>query len=422
MSRRSRQQARLVIAEIRGRGRDAGAGRRIGALHPCRPRPVRLPRDRPAVRARWEEEFNRIGAARTARRPRRARPRGGGGDHPRERPPDRPRPRGHRADRRARTRPPCRSRSTRPAHRPDRRRHRPRRARSPDRGASGRDVRGRLRRGGRAAARGGSRRRAHRLSGDRLPRGGRLPRGEVDRDEAREATKAATRRFARRQDGWFRKDPRVVWVRTTTPNVSSRRAVGGAAPSRWRRDDAHDLLHRHHARRVHRRRPGLLGLALRSGPGRSGAAQLRRVPRRPRCRLHGRHDLRVDLGTSTRGRWSWTLPMWVFTHRDLPPRGSHLRPRRRPRGARSRWSQAAGGKDLWVVGGGDLAGQFADAGLLDEVITYIAPVTLGSGGRSCRGGSSSASRRPSPTGASSPLASRWSDPEPGRTEPPRLRA
>ena len=40
---------------------------------------------------------------------------------------------------------------------------------------------------------------------------------------------------------------------------------------------------------------------------------------------------------------------------------------------------AAGGKDLWVVGGGDLAGQFADAGLLDEVITYVAPVTLGSG-------------------------------------------
>lgn len=41
--------------------------------------------------------------------------------------------------------------------------------------------------------------------------------------------------------------------------------------------------------------------------------------------------------------------------------------------------EAAGGKDLWVVGGGDLAGQFADAGLLDEVITFQAPVTLGAG-------------------------------------------
>ena len=41
--------------------------------------------------------------------------------------------------------------------------------------------------------------------------------------------------------------------------------------------------------------------------------------------------------------------------------------------------EAAGGKDVWVVGGGGLAGQFADAGLLDEVIVTIAPVTLGAG-------------------------------------------
>ena len=40
---------------------------------------------------------------------------------------------------------------------------------------------------------------------------------------------------------------------------------------------------------------------------------------------------------------------------------------------------AAGERDVWVVGGGDLVGQFADAGLLDEVRVSIAPVTLGSG-------------------------------------------
>ena len=39
----------------------------------------------------------------------------------------------------------------------------------------------------------------------------------------------------------------------------------------------------------------------------------------------------------------------------------------------------AGERNLWIVGGGDLAGQFADAGLLDEVIVSIAPVTLGAG-------------------------------------------
>jgi tRNA dimethylallyltransferase len=38
-------------------------------------------------------------------------------------------------------------------------------------------------------------------------------RGEISRDQAVVQTQTATRRFARRQDGWFRKDPRVVWVR-----------------------------------------------------------------------------------------------------------------------------------------------------------------------------------------------------------------
>ena len=41
--------------------------------------------------------------------------------------------------------------------------------------------------------------------------------------------------------------------------------------------------------------------------------------------------------------------------------------------------EAAGERNVWIVGGGDLAGQFADAGLLDEVIVSIAPVTLGAG-------------------------------------------
>ena len=36
--------------------------------------------------------------------------------------------------------------------------------------------------------------------------------GEIGLEEARERTVTATRRFARRQDSWFRKDPRIVWV------------------------------------------------------------------------------------------------------------------------------------------------------------------------------------------------------------------
>lgn len=58
--------------------------------------------------------------------------------------------------------------------------------------------------------------------------------GELTRDEAVERTQAATRRFARRQDAWFRKDPRVHWVRFDDPDRVERalehvRTVGGDA-------------------------------------------------------------------------------------------------------------------------------------------------------------------------------------------------
>jgi dihydrofolate reductase len=41
--------------------------------------------------------------------------------------------------------------------------------------------------------------------------------------------------------------------------------------------------------------------------------------------------------------------------------------------------EAAGAKNIWIVGGGDLAGQFYDAGLLNEIIVQIGSVTLGRG-------------------------------------------
>ncbi|MBF6211752.1 dihydrofolate reductase [Nocardia puris] len=74
-------------------------------------------------------------------------------------------------------------------------------------------------------------------------------------------------------------------------------------------------------------------------------------------------------------------PCWVFTHRNLPEiPGATLR---FVSGAvepvHQEMVEAAGERDIWVMGGGDLAGQFADAGLLDEVIVGITPVTLGGG-------------------------------------------
>jgi tRNA dimethylallyltransferase len=46
--------------------------------------------------------------------------------------------------------------------------------------------------------------------------------GEVDEAGAREATIRATRRFARRQDSWFRKDPRIVWLGYDDPCLVDR--------------------------------------------------------------------------------------------------------------------------------------------------------------------------------------------------------
>ncbi|HEY8546346.1 MAG TPA: dihydrofolate reductase family protein [Acidimicrobiales bacterium] len=81
-----------------------------------------------------------------------------------------------------------------------------------------------------------------------------------------------------------------------------------------------------------------------------------------------------------KGKWQYEIPSWVMTTRDLPKADGDIRfASGDVRAVHAEMAAAAGGKDLWMVGGGDLAGQFADAGLLDEIIVYIAPVTLGSG-------------------------------------------
>lgn len=74
-------------------------------------------------------------------------------------------------------------------------------------------------------------------------------------------------------------------------------------------------------------------------------------------------------------------PTFVFTRRDLPSvEGADIRFAQGDVLAEwPRIREAAGERDVWVVGGGDLAGQFADAGLLDQITVSIAPATLTSG-------------------------------------------
>jgi dihydrofolate reductase len=74
-------------------------------------------------------------------------------------------------------------------------------------------------------------------------------------------------------------------------------------------------------------------------------------------------------------------PAWVFTHRQLTPiPGATLNfVQGDVRPVHDAMMRAAAGKNVWLVGGGELAGAFADAGLLDEIILGIAPVALGAG-------------------------------------------
>jgi dihydrofolate reductase len=87
----------------------------------------------------------------------------------------------------------------------------------------------------------------------------------------------------------------------------------------------------------------------------------------------------LDHNARTGDSWAYDVPSWVFTHRDPVPEAGVTITRAPVPEVHAAMVAAAGGKDVWVVGGGDLAGQFADHGLLDDIIVSIAPVTLGAG-------------------------------------------
>ncbi len=83
------------------------------------------------------------------------------------------------------------------------------------------------------------------------------------------------------------------------------------------------------------------------------------------------------------GAWMYEQPSWVLTHRPHIIADGHavqtfdgdvaeLHPK---------LVSAAADKDVWVVGGGDVAAQFVTAGLIDEMIVTYAPCSLGGGAR-----------------------------------------
>ncbi len=92
-----------------------------------------------------------------------------------------------------------------------------------------------------------------------------------------------------------------------------------------------------------------------------------------------RHVLKPD--SATPGEWPYQQPNWVFSHRELPrvPNVDLRFVKGEVRPVHEQMRAAANGKNIWLVGGGDLVGQFYDAGLLDEIIVQVGSVTLGAG-------------------------------------------
>jgi dihydrofolate reductase len=79
--------------------------------------------------------------------------------------------------------------------------------------------------------------------------------------------------------------------------------------------------------------------------------------------------------------WPYSQPAWIFSSRKLPAiAGADIRfVSGDVRSAHAEMRAAAGTKDIWIVGGGDLVGQFYDSGLLDQLIIQVGSCTLGTG-------------------------------------------
>jgi dihydrofolate reductase len=90
------------------------------------------------------------------------------------------------------------------------------------------------------------------------------------------------------------------------------------------------------------------------------------------------------LGVAGGGEWPYRgKPCWVLSSRELRlPAGEGVDVRIANASVGELYGEmaaAAGDRVLWVVGGGDVASQFADEGLLDEVHVTVVPVALGAG-------------------------------------------
>jgi dihydrofolate reductase len=92
-------------------------------------------------------------------------------------------------------------------------------------------------------------------------------------------------------------------------------------------------------------------------------------------------DHLIRAGADHAQPWPYAQPAWIFTTRMLETvPGADIRfVRGDVAPVHEAMVKTAAGRNVWIVGGGELVGQFHDRGLLDEIIVTIAPVTLGAG-------------------------------------------
>lgn len=104
------------------------------------------------------------------------------------------------------------------------------------------------------------------------------------------------------------------------------------------------------------------------------------------------NEMSSKLGAVVGGRWTyeaarhwgdenpWGLPFFILTHRpEEQPEGDDFTFVSGIEEAVERAKEAAGEKNVSIMGGADTIRQALDAGLVDELSIVIAPVTLGGG-------------------------------------------
>jgi dihydrofolate reductase len=104
------------------------------------------------------------------------------------------------------------------------------------------------------------------------------------------------------------------------------------------------------------------------------------------------NEVSAKVGAVVGGRWTyeaaehwgdknpWGLPFFIVTHRpEEQPEGDDFTFVDGIEEAIERAKEAAGDKDVHLMGGADVIRQALDAGLVDELSIIIAPVTLGGG-------------------------------------------